>query len=139
MISFELMFYCFLGAGAYLFVLSLVLQWVDRVARVTEGIPPEMLESIGLGWTVTNFMMESLFYVIIPTIAYGFFYLIIPFYGIRAGMAATLFAFAVGAAPALLGLSVRVKVPMSYLLFVLLSVLLKLGGCLIIISYLYSL
>ncbi len=139
MISFELMFYCFLCAGAYLFAMSLVLQLIDRYAGVTDGLPSEMLESIGIAWTVTNFMMESLFYVVIPTIAYGFFYLIIPFYGIRAGMAAALFAFAVGAAPALLGLSVRVKLPMPYLLFVLLAVLLKLSGCLIIISLLYSL
>ena len=75
----------------------------------------------------------------IPTIVYGFFYYLLPFYGIRAGLASGLFAFAIGTAPAMMGLAVRVKLPMTYLMFILFSSLLKLLGCLGIIGYLYTL
>ena len=83
--------------------------------------------------------MEFLFFVTIPTVSYSFFYLIVPFSGIKAGMAATLFAFTLGAVPLVMSLSVRLKLPMQYLLFLLLSYLVKLGGSLAIIAYLYTL
>ena len=82
--------------------------------------------------------MEGLFIVVIPAIGYNFFYLVVPLSGIRAGMAAALFAFILGSSPALMGLSLRIKLPMPFLLFTLLSLLIKLGGALAIIGYLYS-
>ena len=54
-------------------------------------------------------------------------------------MASALYVFTLGAAPVLMGLSVRVKMPMSFLLFLLLAYLVKVGGTLAIIGYLYSL
>jgi len=139
MISLELMLYCVIGAGAYLLVISLLLDYLERKMKLTAGLPSNLVEATSLVWTLTNFMMEVLFFVAIPTIVYGFFYYLLPFYGIRAGLAAGLFAFALGAVPSLMGLSVRVKLPMPYLLWILLSILLKLLGCLAIIGYLYTL
>lgn len=139
MINYELIGYCILAAGAYLLVMSLLLDFVARRLRLSEGIPEEILEASDLGATITNFIMEVLFYVIIPALGYSFFYLIIPLWGIRAGMAATLFAFMLGAAPTVMSLSVRVKMPITYLLFFLLTFIIKLGGSLVIIAYLYSL
>jgi hypothetical protein len=139
MISIELLLYSVLGAGAYLLVISLILDYLERKMKLTSGIPGELVERTSLVWTLTNFMMEVLFFVAIPTIVYGFFYSLLPFYGVRAGLASGLFAFVLGAAPALMGLSVRVKLPMPYLLWILLSILLKLLGCLAIIGYLYTL
>ena len=139
MVSFDLMFYCVLWAGAYLLVLSLLLDFVERKLKLSAALPEAMIESTGLTWTFTNFLMEVLFYVAIPTIVYSFFYYLLPFYGVRAGLAAGLFAFGLGAVPALMGLAVRVKLPMPYMLYILFSILLKLVGCLAIIGYLYTL
>lgn len=139
MISLELMAYCILCAGGYLLVLSLLLDFVERRLKLSAALPPEIVEAAGLSWTFAIFLMEVLFFVAIPTIVYSFFYYLLPFYGVRAGIASGLFAFALGAAPALMGLSVRVKLPMPYMLYILLSILLKLTGCLAIIGYLYTL
>lgn len=139
MYSPKLAFYCFVFSGAYLLVISLLLGFVEHKLRIKEGIPPELIETAALGWAAINFLMELLFYVVIPTIAYSFFYLVIPLAGIKAGMAAALFAFTMGASPALMGLSVRIKLPMPFILFQLLALLIKLGGSLAIIGYLYSL
>lgn len=139
MVSFGLMLYCVLWAGAYLLVLSLLLDFVERKLKLSAALPEAMIESTGLTWTFTNFLMEVLFYVAIPTIVYSFFYYLLPFYGVRAGLSAGLFAFGLGAVPALMGLAVRVKLPMPYMLYILFSILLKLVGCLAIIGYLYTL
>ncbi len=139
MISHQLVLYCLVLAGVYLFVLSQLLNLVEKKLRLTEGIPGELLESGGFGWSLLNYVMELLFYVVIPTLAYSFFYLVIPFSGVKAGMAAALFAFTLGAAPAMMTFSVRIKLPMPYMLFTLLAILLKLGGSLVLIGYLYAL
>jgi hypothetical protein len=127
------------SAGAYLLLLSLLLDYIERRLKLTAALPQELLETTGVTWTLTNYMMELLFYVAIPTIIYSFFYYLLPLYGVRAGLALGLFAFALGAAPTLMGLTARVKLPMPYMLFLLLSILLKLIGCLAIIGYLYTL
>ena len=121
MISFELMLYCVLSAGAYLLLLSLLLDWVERKLKLSAMLPDEMVESTGLSWTLANFTME------------------VPFYGVRAGVASGLFAFGLGAVPGLIGLAVRVKLPTPFMFYILLSILLKLIGCLAIIGYLYTL
>ena len=139
MFSQRLLLYCFLGSGTYLILISLVTEYLHKKLRLSQGIPKELLEDSGCSWSGIRFMMEALFFVVIPTLAYSLFYLVIPLSGIKAGMSAALFAFTLGAAPALMSLSVRVKLPMPYILFLLLSLLFKLGGSLIIIGYLYSL
>ncbi len=139
MISFELMLYCVLSAGAYLLLLSLLLDGIERKLKLSATLPDEMVESTGLSWTLANFTMELLFYVAIPTLVYSFFYYLLPFYGVRAGVASGLFAFGLGAVPGLIGLAVRVKLPMPFMFYILLSILLKLIGCLAIIGYLYTL
>jgi len=40
MISYQLILYCFLLSGAYLVLMSLLLEWIGRKLRVWEGIPP---------------------------------------------------------------------------------------------------
>lgn len=139
MISAGLMLASMAAAGAYLLVVSIVLHLVERQFNFSRGVPPELLETTGWLWIGMTFLMEIMFFVVIPTLTYSFFYVLLPFSGIRAGMAAGLFAFVLGATPALMGLSVRVKLPMPFLLFVLFSILLKITGCMIIIAWLYSL
>ena len=139
MISAGLMLACMAAAGAYLLAVSIVLHLVERQFNFSRGVPPELLETTGWLWIGMTFLMETMFFVVIPALAYSFFYVLLPFSGIRAGMAAGLFAFVLGATPALMGLSVRIKLPMPFLLFVLFSILLKITGCMIIIAWLYSL
>jgi len=139
MISHELVLYCIVVAGAYLLFLSLLLNYIEKKLKLQQGIAEDLFESSSLGWSMLTFLMEALFYVVIPAIAYSFFYLIIPLSGVKAGVAAALFAFTLGAAPAMMGLSVRIKLPMPYMLFSLLSLLLKLGGSLALIGYIYAL
>ncbi|MCP4685007.1 MAG: hypothetical protein GY867_06095 [bacterium] len=139
MMSLALLFYCLIGAGAYLLVLSLLLDYLEHKMKLSHQIPSHLVEPAGLGASLVNFMMEFLFFVAIPTFVYSFFYFLIPLSGIKAGLAAALFAFVLGAAPAIMGLSVRVKLPMPYLSYMMLSLLFKLGGSLTVIAYLYSL
>ncbi|MCM2272749.1 MAG: hypothetical protein NDJ18_09380 [candidate division Zixibacteria bacterium] len=139
MVSFELLLYCAGIGGIYLLAITLLFDFLERRLRLTSGIPKEMLEEEGCVWSVMNFFMELLFYVIIPSVAYSFFYLILPLSGAKAGLASALFAFILGAAPVGMRMSVRIKMPMSYMLFVLLSHIVKLGGSLAIIAHLYTL
>jgi len=139
MVSFELLMYCAVIGGIYLLVISLLFDFLERRLKLTAGIPKEMLEEEGCLWTAMNFFMEVLFYVIIPAVAYSFFYLILPLSGAKAGLGSALFAFILGAAPVGMRLSVRIKLPMSYMLFIMLSHIVKLGGSLAIIAHLYTL
>lgn len=139
MIAWQLIFYCVIAAGGYLLVLSLVLDFLARRLKLTAAMPPEMVEPGDFASTLANFIMELLFYVVIPTLSYSFFFFVIPLAGVRAGLAAALLGFGVGAVPTVISLALKIKLPASYLLYILLSVLLKLGGCLAIIGYLYSL
>lgn len=138
-LSYKLLVYCLVGSGFYLLIVSGILWLLEIRAKFWRGMPEELLEDTGGAWFVINYIMEVLFYVIIPTIAYAFFYLVIPLNGVRAGIAVTLIAFTLGAVPILMSMSVRVKLPMSYLLYLLLAYIIKLGGSLAIIGYLYSL
>ena len=139
MISTELLLYCIGAAGAYLFVISLVWEYAGIKLNINRGMPVEMLEPTGKAWFMTNFLMELLLYVVIPSLVYSYFYIMLPLSGIRTGVAGALFAFTLGALPAIVGLLTRTRLPallFSYLLF---GVLLKLVGCLVIIGYLYQL
>ncbi len=139
MISMELIAYCMVCGGIYLVVATVVLDMLGRLLNVSQGMPDELMESVNLGWYLLNYVMELLFFVAVPTLAYSFFAVILPLTGIRIGLAFALAAIALGAAPAIIGLSVRLKLPMPFLLYYLLGLSLKLAGPLAIIGYLYSL
>ena len=138
-ISAKLLLWCLLLAGLWLLLASLLVEFLGKRLGLNRGIPKEIIEETGSAWFLLQFIVEYLFFVAIPTLGYSFFYVILPFYTVKAGMAAALFAFTLGAAPMVIGLSVRVKLPMPYLLYLLLGYLVKLSGSLILISYLYAL
>lgn len=138
MISRTLLTYCLALAGTYLLIISILLDLLGRKLRVNEGIPQQMLESSGVSWSMMQFLIELLFYVVIPSLIFGFFYFVMPFSGIRAGLGAALFAFTIGSTPSVMVMTVRIKLPMPFVLYHLLAHLLKLGGCMGIIGYLYS-
>lgn len=139
MINKTLLFYALLSAGGYLLIISLLLEFVSKKLSLDKGLADELKEETGIGWFAMNFIMELLFYVAVPTIAYSFLYIILPFEGIKAGMATALLALVIGATPIVMGLSVRIKLPLPFLTFYLLSYFIKLAGSLVIIGYLYTL
>lgn len=138
MVPVRLLLYCLLFGGLYLIVVTVILELIERRLKLRSGIPQELVEESGKVWTLLNVIMEVIFFVFIPSLIFGFFYLLLPITGIRAGMGAALFAFMLGAVPVLMGMSVKIKLPMTFVLYSLLSFLVKLGGSLVIIAYLYS-
>ncbi len=139
MMSRTLMLYCLLTAGAYLLSASILLQLIGGGLRITRGIPANMLESTNRLWLASSFAMEFLFFVFIPTLGYGFLNVVLPLAGLRPGLAVALLVFTLGVAPTCMGLAMRLKISMPFLLYFTLGLLLKLGGTLGIIAWLHTL
>ena len=139
MMSYPLIGYCFALAGLYLFLASLLLAWVGKMAKLNETIPEDMREPGGVSWFFLNFFMEFLFLVAVPTFAYSFFEVVLPLAGIRVAAAICLVALMLGAVPTNVALWSRVKLSLPLLVFSIMSLLIKLGGSLAIIGYLFSL
>jgi hypothetical protein len=139
MISYQLIAYCFIAAGIYLLLMSLLVEWIGKMLHVSRGIDEKLLESTGTGWFFINYLMEFLFFVAIPTMSYSFFYIIFPLSGLRAALAIAVLAFTFGAVPMVMGISVRLKLPMTYLIYNLLGYFVKLSGAVLIIAYIYNL
>ena len=139
MISFALLLYCFASAGVYLLIVSLFYEWLGRKIKIERYVPQEMRETMNMSWYVMNYMMDFLFFVAIPTFAFSFFQMAFPLSGVRIGVMVALLSFTLGMLPAFMGLSVRVKMPLPFLLYMLSGLFVKLSGTVIIIGYLYSL
>ena len=139
MISTELVVYCLVLGGLTLIVLTVLFELLGRYLRVARDMPKGLMEPTSPGWHFMNFVMEFLFLVAVPTFVYSMFVVILPLSGIRPGLAAAVLAFTLGAVPTVLALSVRIKLSMVYLLYILFGVLIKLAAVLATIGYLYSL
>ncbi len=139
MISAELIAYCLILGGVALAVVTLLHELMGRYLRMTRDMPASIMEPTSAGWYLVNFVMEYLFIVAVPTFAYSIIVVVLPLSGIRPGLAAAVLAFTLGAVPAVLALSVRVKLSMVYLMYILFGILIKLAAVLAVIGYLYSL
>ena len=139
MISTKLLLYCIVTGAVYLFLISILLEYMGKKLNVFRGFPADFVESTGGLWFTMNFTMELLLLVVIPSLTYSYFYVLLPLSGVRTGLAGALFAFALGALPALVGLLVRTRLPVLSFTYLLLGILLKLTGTMIIIGYLYQL
>src|SRR5512147_1098582 len=121
MMSTKLLAISVLLGGGYLIAVSVIFNLIERRLRLLAGVPADMIETESSAWLLMTFLSELIFYVIIPAIGYGMFYAILPFSGVRAGLAGTLLAFLLGAVPVMMRLSMRIRLPMPYLLFQLLG------------------
>ena len=71
MVNMELLAWC-LGIGSiYLLVVSMLLEFLGRRLDLTRGIAGELIEPFSWIWFIMLFVMETLFYVAIPTLAAG--------------------------------------------------------------------
>jgi hypothetical protein len=139
MITNSLLAYCMLLGGGFLLIFSLLYELIGRGIKINRFVPKELLEISSASWFFVSFLMDFLFFVVIPTFAYYFFFLIVPLSGIRLGLAVALTAFTIGMLPFVMSLSIRIRLSVPWLIFFLLGQFLKLAGTLTIIGYLYSL
>jgi len=138
MISQSLMIYCLIAGGIYLIIIGGILELIERKLKLSAQIPHELKEEYGISWFIINWILEFLFFVVIPTLIFSFFYIILPLTGLRTGMTIALVAFTLGAVPFVMGMSMRIKLPIPFLLYSLLGFIIKIGGTISIIGYLYS-
>ncbi|UCD16165.1 MAG: hypothetical protein JSV44_06745 [Candidatus Zixiibacteriota bacterium] len=138
-ISFKLLTYCLIIGGIYLLIMDVLWNLLEKRIPVFDHFPPKLLESKGLSWFVSSFIIEFVFFVFMPAVIYGWFYTVIPFYGIRGGVATGLYLFLFGMVPLTILTMFRVKIPGLYMLYLLLGLMIKLIGAMAIIGYLYSL
>ncbi len=139
MISFRLLLACLFWAGLGLFIVELILHILEKQLGLLRRIPSDLLEEPGAGLFVSKFVMQFAFLVTFPAVAYSWFYVLVPFSGIRAGMALALVLFLMGIIPFTVTLLMRIRFPVSYTLFQLAGQLIKLMVVYGIISYLYVL
>ncbi|MBD3333079.1 hypothetical protein GF356_09520 [candidate division GN15 bacterium] len=130
--------YCFVFAGLYLLIVSALLELALKKLGFLKLYAAEMLEPYSIKWFLVNFVMEFMFFVVIPTLAFEFFHVLLPLTDIRTALAGALVAFVLGVVPAIMGLTVRLSLSMPYLLFFMCAHLLKLGGAMAVVGYIYS-
>lgn len=137
--SFKLLGYCLLIGGAYLLLIELLWYRLEKFVPTLGNFPRELLEPKDIGSFVSVFIIEFVFFVLMPSIAYGWFYTVIPFSGVHGGIATGLYLVLFGMIPLTLLIMFRIKIPIVFMLYQLLGLLLKVLGAMAIIGYLYSL
>lgn len=139
MISFKLFLACLLAGGAALFVIELVWYFLEKKLDLTARLPVEMVEAMGSGYFISRFVSQFAFLVALPSVIYSWAYVLIPFYGVRAGIVLALYLFIMGIVPFSTVFLMRIKLPLAYTLFQLAGYLIKLLVIYGIIAYLYVL
>ena len=138
-INFELLLWCVVTGGVYLLIIDFIWNACERMVPTLRNFPKELIDAKGVTWFVCNYIVEFIFFVLMPAVIYGWFYAIIPFSGIRGGLAFGLLLLVFGMVPHAILISFRIKLPVVFILFQLLGILIKICGTLAIIGYLYSL
>ncbi len=138
-VSFKLLGFCVVIGAVYLILLNFIWNRLEKYVPVLKGFPQEQIEDRTLAWFVSNFIIEFIFFVLLPAIVYGWFYTIMPFSGLRGGLSVGLYLFLFGIVPVTTIIMFRIKIPAVYFLFLLVGMFFKVIGAMAIIGYLYSL
>jgi hypothetical protein len=139
MISIRLVLAALLWAGLALFLFELCWYFLEKKLALLKNLPQQILEETGFSYFVSRFVMQLAFIVVVPTVVYSWFYVLVPFYGIRAGIAMAVFLFILGIVPFSMTVLMRVKLPLAFMLFQMAGYLLKIIIVYAIIAYLYIL
>lgn len=139
MISVKLLLACLFWGGTALLIFEIFWHMLEKKLKIPSKLPPELLEEDGLGYFISKYVMQFAFLVTLPTVIYSGFYVMVPFSGIRAGIAMALFAFMLGIIPYSVSLLMHIKIPLSYTLFQTAGHLLKLLLVFGVIAHLYTL
>ncbi len=139
MISLPLLMACLLWAGAALLGFELIWYYLEKKLNLLAKIPDEFKEATGSGYFFSRFLMNLAFLVVMPSVVYSWFYVLVPFYGVRSGVALAMLVFMLGIVPFSATLIFQIRLPLSFTLFQLAGHLLKLLIVYGIIAYLYIL
>jgi len=139
MISLSLLLACLLWAGLALLVFELIWYVLEKKLKLLAKLPAEMKETTGSGYFFSRFLMNLAFMVVLPSVVYSWFYVLVPFYGVRAGVSLAMLVFMLGIVPFTATIMFRVRLPLSFILFQLSGHLLKLVLVFGVIGYLYIL
>jgi len=139
MISFKLMMYCLVLGAGYLLVFDLIWSRLEKYIPTLQGFPENLVESKTAAWFISCFIIEFVFFVLMPTVIYDWFYTVLPFYGVRGGLAMALYLFVFGMIPFAVLLLFRIRIPAVFVLYQSAGLLIRIVGCMAIIAYLYSL
>lgn len=139
MLNAQLLLTCLLCGGLAVALVGIAHLFGEKYFVPQKGSGSRLVGKGGLRNFGQILFLDLAFYVAIPTIAYAAFYVILPFSGVRSGLATALIATLIGAAPTLLTLGTRTRLPVSFLLYQLLGQLLKAAAGLSVIAWLYHL
>ncbi|MDD4052890.1 MAG: hypothetical protein PHR28_13470 [candidate division Zixibacteria bacterium] len=139
MISIKLFLACLVAGGAALFAIESIWYILEKKLDLTAKLPAEMVEAMGSGYFLSRLVSQFAFLVALPAVIYSWAYVLIPFYGVRAGMVLALYLFIMGIIPFSSVFLMRIKLPLAYTLFQLAGYLVKLIVIYGIIAYLYIL
>lgn len=138
-VSFKLLGFCIAVGAVYLIVFNLIWNRFEKFVPTLKGFPKDLVEERNSAWFVSNFIIEFIFFVLLPAIIYGWFYTVLPFSGLRGGISVGLYLFLFGIIPVATIIMFRIKIPAVYFLFLLVGMFFKVMGAMAIIGYLYSL
>ena len=138
-VSFTLLGYCIAAGAVYLIVFNLIWNKLEQFVPTMQGFPKNLIEEKTPAWFVSNFIIEFIFFVLLPAIIYGWFYTVLPFSGLRGGISVGLYLFLFGIIPIATVIMFRIKIPAVYFLYLLVGMFFKVMGSMVIIGYLYSL
>jgi len=138
-ISVRLLAACIVSGAVYLLVVGLIWNWCERFLPTLKDFPRELTETKNASWFISCFIIEFIFFVLMPSVIYGWFYTVIPFSGARGGVAVALYVFLFGAVPLAMLIMFRIRIPAVYVMYQLVGIFLKLIGAMAITGYLYSL
>lgn len=135
----KLLTYCLISGATYLLIIDLIWSKLETFVPTLENFPKDLIDPKSLSWFVYSFIIEFVFFVLMPSVIYNWFYAVMPVSGVRGGAAVGLLIFLFGMVPFAVLLLFRIRIPVVYLLYQLLGLFIKIVGAMIIIGYLYSL
>jgi len=138
-LDFRLVVYCFVYGAIYLAIIDIVWGYIERFIPTFAHFPKELVERKTISWYFSSFIVEFIFFVLMPAVVYGWFYSVIPFSGLRGGMAVGLYLFFFGMIPLAMLILFRIRIPAVYILYQLVGLFIKVVGAATIIGYLYNL
>lgn len=119
---------------APLIAINIVQLIIEKLIKVNAEIKAENNVRYS-GIFAVQFLVDVLFFVVIPTLAYFWLYPVLPFVGFKAGVAIGLAAYILGSLPYAVQLSLRIRIPAILIMTTLFFNLIKLSVALGIITH----
>ena len=111
---------------APLIAINIVQLIIEKIIKINAGIKDEHSVHYN-GIFMVQFLVDVLFFVVVPTLAYYWLYPVLPFVGFKAGVAVGIAAYILGSLPYAIQLSLRIKIPAILIVTTLFFNLIKLS------------